>query len=111
MVENGRTMREAIDAGTAYALEIPGWAAPYFPPAAESPQEVAECFADMVRRGWVWDGPVCGSEVRAIRYLPGSTIGCMFSEDAGTVRVPRVPISERPPCKCHPLTATPTEAR
>ena len=82
MIANGRTMRESIEAGTAFELKIPGWAGGYWPPAAESPDEVAECYRDGVRRGWFAD--LTGVEVRSVRIVGGS-IGCFCVEDAGTV--------------------------
>lgn len=79
-----RSMAAAVADGTAFRLAIPGWAEPYWPPAAESPAEVAECYRDMVTRGWA--RPVkAGTIVKAERVLDGSTIGFTVVEDAGTV--------------------------
>lgn len=82
MIASGRTMQAAIDAGTAFELKIPGWANGYWPPAAESPEEVAECYRHGVRLGWFSD--LTGVEVRCLR-ITGGSIGSFTCEDAGTV--------------------------
>lgn len=79
MVKEGRTMREAIEAGNYFAIEVPGWASDYDPPAAETPEEVLACFMRM------FPGQVrSGQEFRVVRIIGGS-IGCRVVEDAGTV--------------------------
>lgn len=78
-----RTMSEDVSNGTAYRVHIPGWAAPYWPPAADTVQEVVECYRDLVRRGWVPAAPA--GTVAEVDLVTGGVIGALRVKPAGTV--------------------------
>ncbi len=84
MVKEGRTIRQAIDAGTAYRISHPEhFRFGYFPPAAESPQEVIGCLRDMTRRGWI--SPVPAGTVFKVDHILDTSPGCYVIEDIGEI--------------------------
>ena len=72
-----RTMRQALNAGNAFQISRAGWG-DYFPPAAESPEEVLAYAKRLfnIEPGMVF---------KVYRILPQSTIGCTYLEDAGEI--------------------------
>lgn len=73
MIKDGRTMREAIDAGNAFQLDGPN-GFNYFPPAAETSEEVLTWA--IARFSPLRPGKY------AMRRITGGSIGCLFMETA-----------------------------
>lgn len=79
MIKEGRTMRQALDAGNAYMLdEGIGGMRDYFPPACETAQEVYDCFVNLFKRQ-----PRPGSTIQKLHKR--SRIGCMIVESEVTL--------------------------
>lgn len=77
MVKEGRTVKQAMAAGTYYSISAPCWGE-YAPPACETPAEVLEC----AKR--TFPNITAGMAFRVTR-IKGGTIGCRFVEDFGTI--------------------------
>ena len=78
MVKQGRTMRQATEAGNYYQIRYKGKGHWYAPPAAESPEEVLACAKRMcrdIRPGMIFE----------VQRIIDCSIGCQVVEDAGTI--------------------------
>lgn len=81
MIASGRTIRQAITAGTAYEIRhaslLPYG---YFPPAAETPAEVLACAlrtfgSSVISPGTPFD----------VIHIIGGSIGCFYVEHLGII--------------------------
>lgn len=96
MIEKGRTMREAIDAGNAFQIRWSKpdgtWDGEYFPPAATEPEEVivwaAERGSDGRDEPGSYLGPCAGTTVEIQRHLRGSSIGATVVKRVGSYTYP-----------------------
>lgn len=88
MVESGRTMKQAINDGTAFQLKFADrdghYAGDYFPPACESLDEVIAAFRSRYKP------PVDAVRCEGQRLLKGSTIGCTFVESVREVALSEI---------------------
>lgn len=79
MVTEGRTIREAINAGTYYQLRMTRDRT-YAPPACESPDEVLECAQAIFE-------DVTPGMIFKVERIIGGSIGCYLVEECGEWKI------------------------
>lgn len=75
---NGRTMHEAIEAQDSYAVDVAGFASPFWAPGTSGTTEAIRAFKSIF--------PNEHGDFQLLRVLKGSSIGCMCYEETITIK-------------------------